>query len=221
MKLIKYCLVALLFSFALSKAQVASNPADFDKYTGVYQVTPAMFLWVRRDGSRFFVRPTSQAEQEAIPKGTNVLAFANAPTEMTFSDNDVLLRNGNLERHATRVSADFAKNMEDALARRIRDNQPSPGTEASLRRYIQSLENGMPNYDEMEPVVATKVRTQLTEILANMKRLGALKAVTFKSVSPEGMDIYDLEFERGRAEARMAPLTPDGKVQIRGFSPLL
>ena len=101
------------------------------------------------------------------------------------------------------------------------DNRPSPGTEASLRRYIESLESGEPNYAEMEPVVATKVRTQLTEILSNIKRLGALKTITFKSVSPDGMDIYDLEFEHGRAEARMAPLTPDGKVQLRGFSPLL
>jgi len=69
--------------------------------------------------------------------------------------------------------------------------------------------------------VATKVRMQLAEILSNIKNLGELKAMTFKSVSPEGMDIYDLEFEHGHAEARMAPLTPDGKVQIRGFSPLL
>jgi len=43
-------------------------------------------------------------------------------------------------------------------------------------------------------------------------------AKTFRSVSPEGMDIYDLEFEHGRVEARIAPLTPDGKVQLRGFS---
>lgn len=221
MKPINFCLVAWLFSLAPSLAQAPSSSADFDKYMGVYQVTPAMFLWIRRDGDRFFVHPTGQPEHEAIPKSGTVFAFADAPAEVTFSNNELLLRNGNLERHAARVTAEFAKDAEDALARRIKDNRPSPGTEASLRRYIGSLEKGAPNYDEMEPVVATKVRTQLTEILSNIKRLGALKTMTFKSVSPEGMDIYALEFERGHAEARMAPLTPDGKVQIRGFSPLL
>jgi len=218
MRLIQFCLVALLFLPAASQAQAPFNPADLDKYMGVYQVTPAMFLWLRRDGDRYFVRPTGQQEHEAIPKSATVLAFAEAPTELTFGDTEMLLRNGNLERHAARVTAEFARTMEDALARRIKDNQPSPGTEASLRRYIESLEKGAPNYDEMEPFVATKVRTQLTEILANIKRLGELKTVTFKSVSPEGMDIYDIEFEHGRVEARMAPLTPEGRVQLRGFS---
>lgn len=221
MKPIKFCLAALLLSLAPSQAQAPFNPPDFDKYTGAYQVTPAMFIWVRREGDRFFVRTTNQDEHEALPKSANVLAFADAPMVMTFSDKDVAMSNGNLERHAVHVSAEFAKNMEEALARRIKDNQPSPGTEASLRRYIESLEKGAPNYDEMEPVVATKVRTQLTEILSNIRRLGALKAITFKSVSPEGMDLYALEFEHGDAEARMAPLTADGKVQLRGFSPLL
>jgi hypothetical protein len=35
------------------------------------------------------------------------------------------------------------------------------------------------------------------------------------------MDIFALKFERGRAEARMAPLNPGGKVQLRGIPPLL
>jgi len=126
MGLIQFCLAALLFLPVPSQAQTSADATDFDQYMGAYQVTPAMFLWIRRDGDRFFVHPTGQPEHEAIPKSATVLAFADAPTELTFSDKEVLLRNGNLERHAARVTAEFAKNMEDALARRIKGNQPSP-----------------------------------------------------------------------------------------------
>ena len=53
--------------------------------------------------------------------------------------------------------------------------QAHPGTEASLRRYIESLEKGQPNYDEMMPGIADIVRQQLPEILAMIKPWGALQ----------------------------------------------
>ncbi len=116
MKLISFCLTALLLLPAPLRAQTSFDPAGFDKYMGAYQVAPAMFLWVRRDGSRFFVHFTRQEEHEALPKSANVLGFADAPMEVAFSDKDVLLSNGNNERHATRVSPEFAKSAEEATA---------------------------------------------------------------------------------------------------------
>ncbi len=209
------CLIFMLF---LAMPAAAQTPAaDLDRFVGVYQVTPALFLWVRRDGGRIFIRSTNQEEHEAIAKSADTLAFPDAPTEMTVTGSEMVLHNGNLERHAPRVTAEFAHAQEEALAQRVKSNQPSPGTEASLRRYIESLEKGTPNYEEMGPTQAQKVRDQLPAILADIERLGAFKGLTFKSVSPDGTDIYEAEFEHGRAEGRMAPLAPDGKVELRGF----
>jgi beta-lactamase regulating signal transducer with metallopeptidase domain len=95
--------------------------------------------------------------------------------------------------------------------------QPNPGTEASLRRYIESIQRGQPNYDEMGPQLAQAVRNQLADTQARIQPLGALKSITFKGKGPMSMDVYDVAFDRGRAEWSVGPLTADGKVERRGY----
>jgi len=100
-------------------------------------------------------------------------------------------------------------------------NAPAhPGTEASLRRYIESLETGQPNYDDMTPALAAVVKLQLPDILAMIKDWGALKSITFQGGGPRGMDVYDATFEHGKVEWDIGPLTQDGKADKRNFRPL-
>jgi hypothetical protein len=104
------------------------------------------------------------------------------------------------------------------LTGRAASAQTSPApTAASLRRYIDSLEAGKPNYEEMSPLLADKVREQLPQIEATIHRLGAFQSMVFKGVDGDGMELYDVIFEHGRAEWSIAPLTSDGKVMRRGF----
>jgi hypothetical protein len=92
-----------------------------------------------------------------------------------------------------------------------------PGTEASLRRYIDSLEKGQPNYEEITPALAAIVKLQLPELLASIKTWGALESIAFKGGGTRGMDVYEVTFEHGKAEWNIAHLTSDGKVERRGF----
>jgi hypothetical protein len=94
---------------------------------------------------------------------------------------------------------------------------PSPGTEDSLRRYIDALENGHPNYEEMSPELAAVVRRQLPQIQQIIRRVGAFESLTFKGVTEDGRDIYAAKFANGELEWQMAPLSADGKVERRGF----
>ena len=95
------------------------------------------------------------------------------------------------------------------------DNGPSPGTEASIRRYIAAMQRNMPNYDEMLPFVAEQVRIQLPSLLARFQGLGKLEAIKFDRINRNGLDVYDVTFAHGHTLWRIAPLTPDGKVQVR------
>jgi beta-lactamase regulating signal transducer with metallopeptidase domain len=97
------------------------------------------------------------------------------------------------------------------------DTPAHPGTEASLRLYIESLEKGQPNYDAMVPAMADAVRRQLPDILAVFKPLGALKTMTFQGGGPMGTDVYRATFEHGTVEWTIAPLTAGGKVERRSF----
>jgi beta-lactamase regulating signal transducer with metallopeptidase domain len=93
-----------------------------------------------------------------------------------------------------------------------------PGTEASLRRYIESLERGQPNYDEMVPGMADNVKQQLVpQILPMIKTLGALKSIAYKGGGSQESDLYDVTFEHGKVQWFIGPLDADGKVTYRGF----
>jgi hypothetical protein len=54
----------------------------------------------------------------------------------------------------------------------LQSKSTSPGIEGSLRRYILSLEQGHPNYEEMSPQLAAAVNQQLPKNMATIGGLG-------------------------------------------------
>jgi hypothetical protein len=72
-----------------------------------------------------------------------------------------------------------------------------------LRRYIEGLSRGQPNYDHMTAEVAAQTRRQLPLNQAILSKLGALQAMSFRGVSSSGNDIYMVHFAGGTAEWRI------------------
>jgi uncharacterized membrane protein len=101
----------------------------------------------------------------------------------------------------------------------LKSRSASPGTEESLRRYILSLEEGRPNYQEMSPQLAASVKLQLPKIMTIIAGLGDLKSLTYDGTDSDGSDVYVAAFARGRLEWHVGPLV-DGKVTHRYFHPL-
>jgi hypothetical protein len=88
---------------------------------------------------------------------------------------------------------------------------PLAESEAMLRQYIEALGRGEPNYDRMTTEVAAQTRQQLPFNQAIVTRLGALRAVSFRGVSPLGSDVYMAHFANGTAEWRIG-LVKDGMI---------
>jgi hypothetical protein len=202
---------------------LAQTPTELDKFTGAYKATPILIFYVSRDGSDLLVHLSTGHKDEMllVPQGLNRFTETRSGAQFIFSGEgpEMVMTAARLPMvyHARRISPQAAKAQEDAIAARVKADVPSPGTEASLRRYIASMEDGAPNYDEMEPHVAADLAGRLPDTLAKIEQLGALKSLTFESVSGDGMDVYDAEFEHGRVDLGLAPLDPDGKVEFRDF----
>jgi uncharacterized membrane protein len=96
---------------------------------------------------------------------------------------------------------------------------PSPGTEDSLRRYIFSLEQGHPNYEEMSPQPAPAVNRQLPKLKELIGGLGEFKTLTYEGTDSDGSDVYLAAFERGQLHWHIGPLV-DGKVTYRRVRPV-
>jgi DNA-binding beta-propeller fold protein YncE len=119
------------------------------------------------------------------------------------------------------MTADLAgqASANAAIQARIKAKTPSPGTEAAVRHQIEGLLRGEPDYGAMTPDLADVSRPQAEGILKNAAQWGALKSLTLDSITPQGMDIYDAEFEHASIQWGIAPLTSDGKISVLFFRP--
>jgi beta-lactamase regulating signal transducer with metallopeptidase domain len=202
---------------------VPFDPKAFDQFVGYYQLEPNLIFTITRDGDRFFSRLSGQQNVEFYPESgskfftTVVAAQLSFVTDAQGRATELVLHQAGHEQHAKRIEEADAKNLEAALAARIANKTPSPGTEESLRRFIDSMQKGQPNYDEMTPQLAAANRSQVARTGPMMQGLGPLKSMTFRTVNPLGMDVYDATFEHGRAEFTIAPLTADGKASGRSW----
>jgi len=219
---IAVCFIASLLLLSGFSAR-AQPSADLGRFVGAYKATSIMVFHIRRDGSDLYLRPTGmQNEMALLQQGANSFADTMSAGQFTFfgegPDMVLTARNGSSVFHARRISEQDARALEDAVAARIKAGVPSPGTDAYARRYISSLDKGVPNYDEMEPRVADDVRSQLPSLVDQIHHFGALQSLTFVSVTGNGMDLYKAQFEHARVMLGVAPLDAEGKVEFQSWS---
>ena len=81
-------------------------------------------------------------------------------------------------------------------AARARSRTPGPGTEAALRRVLDAMRTGKPNYDEMTPWRA-EIEKQQTRSLIAYARMGAVRSIEFRGVDRMGRDVYEVHQEGG------------------------
>jgi hypothetical protein len=93
-----------------------------------------------------------------------------------------------------------------------------PGGAEALRRNLEELARGTPNYDLMSPDLANVTRAQLPMLQADISKLGAIKTVMFNHVGPAGLDVYDVTLANGAIQCGIF-VTPDGKIASAWIRP--
>jgi hypothetical protein len=121
---------------------------------------------------------------------------------------------GQSTRHVV-VPADARAQSSRPTPRRT---SPLPGSELALRRYIDGLSRGEPEYDGMTPQVAAYTRQDLALNQAILARLGTLRGLSFRGVTLNGNDIYIAHFANGSAEWRIA-LVKQGRIGRLALGP--
>lgn len=134
----------------------------------------------------------------------------------------VVLRNvGGGKQNPDRLAVDILSSlvakrvaeMQADIDKRFKGQVATPGSEAAVRRLVEELRLGKPNYDLMSGDLARETRRQLTQHEAEFAKLGALRALTFKGVGPAGPNIYLATFEKGSLEWRVW-MNLDGSVDV-------
>jgi hypothetical protein len=86
-----------------------------------------------------------------------------------------------------------------------------PGSAEAVRRNLEELARGAPDYDRMSPDLANVTRVQLPMLQADISKLGPIRTVTFSGVGPDGFDVYDVTLTNGALQCGIF-VAPDGKI---------
>lgn len=92
-----------------------------------------------------------------------------------------------------------------------------PGSEAAVRRNIEDLARGTPDYARMSEDLAQVTKQQLPQLQADISKLGPIQSVTFKQVGADGLDVYDVTLANGTMESGIL-ISPDGRIVAASIS---
>jgi DNA-binding transcriptional MerR regulator len=199
-------------------AWTAVEPSVLDSYAGFYQGREYAAMKVWRDGRRLLtdapmpgssgtVELHALSQTEFYP--TNGAGFF----QFTFLADAVRIRVGRVESTLQRIDVATAEALKAKLVERIQSQKALPGSEASLRRFLEGIETGNPPYEEMTSQLAQLVRSQLALLQPLAEYLGAIRSMEFRGVGRIGADQYDVHRERGTSRWQIH-LTADGKIGL-------
>jgi len=191
------------------RTAVRFDPTRFDRYVGNYQATPSAIITVFRRGDRFLTQMPGQKAAEIYPEAGAKFFYKAMPAQISFvTGNDgktaaLIVHQNGWNVRMPKLDDRAAARLRAALASRIAASRPSPGTEGFVRRWLAAA---TANYGDMSPALARDARQQLPQARFMLWSFGALKAVRFLRVSPQGADLYEADFDNGRLFVRVPPL---------------
>jgi hypothetical protein len=100
----------------------------------------------------------------------------------------------------------------------VQRTTPLPGSDEALEHHIDGVRLGTPDYDRMTPAMAAATRQQLPQQQAILAKLGDVRSISFRGVSPAGRDIYLVQFANGSAEWQIGML-PEGRIGAIALGP--
>ena len=87
------------------------------------------------------------------------------------------------------------------------------GSEAALRKLIEGVASGTPDYTAMTPEFAKQMQQGIRFWQPMVAGAGAIQSVEFAGIDTEGRNIYQVAGEKSTLNARIA-LDADGKIEI-------
>jgi hypothetical protein len=198
--------------------------AILDDYIGFYQFNDSAVFTVTREADHLLTRLTGQRDAPIYPQSPTEFFSDVVDAQITFVPREgrpatsLILHQGGVNFHMQRIDAATAQQITSRTEEKVKSQSASPGTEAALRRLIEGIISGQPNYDEMSALLAEATRQQLPNLQSGLAELRAVQSVTFLGVGAQGEDVYSVRHENGAAHWRIA-LDSKGTISTAWVTP--
>jgi hypothetical protein len=172
-----------------------------DRYVGFYRMGDQAVFAISRDGGQLISRLTGQRSVPIYCESRTEFFAKLVDAQISFIAGEsgnveslVLHQNGH-DVVMKRIDAIEAEQVEQLVEDKITSQSPSDGTEQALRRMIESIRTGKPNYHEMSAGLAEAVRQQWSDVHPDVSEAGPIKSLRFVGVGGGGADVYFVQHE--------------------------
>jgi DNA-binding transcriptional MerR regulator len=201
--------------------EIEVDTALLERYAGAYRYGDFGIVTITREGKRLFGQLEDKQTRELLALSESEFLTDTGVSHVRFvidssgPASSIVTYQSGVRAVATRVDADTVAEIKTRLAAKIHSQQPTPGSEAALRRILDGIATGKPNYDEMSSVLAQAMRRQFAQLQALHQFLGAVQSVEFQGVGNQGWDVYEVRRANGSGQWR---ITVDSNGVIAGAS---
>jgi cyanophycinase len=214
---------------AVVRKEIALSPDHLRNCTGIYKFSQDKYLIVTLEGDHLSGKNSENLfDKEKMPLYAETLTKFFLKTDnvqiefLNDKDNAItklIWHKDGDKSWARRLDPAEVQQMTERLAakaardaQRRQDQQPAPGAELALRRYIEALRRGDPKDDSINANFSEHVLYIFHDFQSTIISLGPLLSIEHKGIGDRGDDIYEAQFEREKAEFRIS-LDYNGKIE--------
>lgn len=187
-----------------ARRAIAIDTSLLDGYEGFYEVSDLSLIKVTRKGNGLTVLPIGQAVAQwpidVSPISNTEFLVPGLGATIDFikgaekhGETLVVHLYGRVVITAPRLDHVTADQIREALAARIKDQKPFPGSDRALRLILGDPGSGVGMGPELAGIVADN-RTSLKKYAAD---LGPVQSYKFAGVTNFGWDSYDVQHQSG------------------------
>lgn len=204
--------------------EVAVDATILDGYAGFYQLNDSAIFTVTREANHLVTRLTGQGTVPFYARSNTGFFAKVVDAQISFipgakgQATSLILHQGGGNIPMARIDGAAAQGIADKTAEKVKRQSASPGTEAALRRLIDGIISGKPNYDEMDSSLADATRQQLPNLQPGLAELGAVQSAGFLGVGAQGEDVYTVRHDNGASHWRIA-LDSKGRISTAWVTP--
>ena len=178
------------------------SAVDFKRVAGTYRLDNGWSVTVSREGDRYFAQAIDEGREEILPENDHLFFSKEAERQFLFQAGGLTIHTpGSPDLPMKRLDAGAAKRIDQRLAarnKRVGTQTRSPDSEDALRRLLQEILQGKPDYARMDKGSAETIRDNLDVLHKDRAAFGDIASITFEKVAPNGTDVYDVRFAHGR-----------------------
>ena len=185
----------------LAVATATGEASPLDSYVGSYEFASVTVVEIRRHHGQLYA-----SADRLSPQGPDEFRYQNVDVTIRFKRDasgqvmGLSFEQNGAVTYAPRIASSRVQAIQSDIAERYRNQLAAPGSEPALRRLIEGIQSGSPNYSIMSPQLAGGTRTLLKSFQSTMQPFGPIQSIEFKGVNQAGWDEYQVKHAHGAAD---------------------